>query len=140
LPESRQPEEWRNATQAVKEAIRLFSQSEQPILLVAGSSGDQVHPDTTFGNELAASLEVNDLLEPNRLLESWATEFRLPYIDLVSVLRESAVKSRLGVHGTAPNWGGHWNIRGHQIVGEALTHSVCELARKSMDKVGAEAS
>lgn len=136
FPRERQPLAWQEAADATHEAIRRLGGEDAPILIAAGTSGAQVHPDPRVATQSAAALGVADLREPDRLLERWATESGLPFTALAPPLAATAQQSGVGLHGESPDWGGHWNAAGHSAVAQALAPATCALIGGEMSPVG----
>lgn len=97
-------------------------------LAVIGTNDPQVHPSASVRAQLAIRLGVTDLDGPSRWLTRELAKAGVPYVDLVPELRAEAEATGIGMHGQPPDWGGHWNAVGHQVVAFELAPQVCRQA------------
>ena len=127
LPDQRLTESWRNAKFLTEKVIELIGDYNKikPVVAVIGTNPSQVLPDLKKIEEISADLNVADLKEPNRFFSEILEKNQVPYIDLLKFLKINGE----GIHGEAPNWGGHWNRNGHKLVSIVLSQEMCPILK-----------
>lgn len=86
----------------------------------------QVYPDDELRQKFAKSLEVPDLLYPDRRLARFSETNNLRIVTLVDPLRAAADALGQGLHGSSKFAGGHWNVHGHRAAGDVLAKTLCD--------------
>jgi len=130
LPYEKLPEEWKKSRRVVEQIIFQIGNLDQPkqrIIGVIGTNGVQTHPSIKVRNEFTKELGLDNLEEPSNFLKIILQNAGMQSIDLSPELSKSATNNRIGMHGQVPNWGGHWNSKGHLEVAKILSRKVCDL-------------
>jgi len=93
----------------------------------------QVYPDPKVRELYAQSIEVEDLLYPDRRLERFCQKEGIPVLLLAPPLREYAEKHNVYLHGFKNSFGfglnygyGHWNQNGHRLAGTMIAKWLCD--------------
>jgi lysophospholipase L1-like esterase len=116
---------WANAWTITERLITQMSHDCQArdiaFFLVTLSNPPQVTPDSARLHDLAASLGVRDLLQPERRLERLSAREGFGMLALAPLLSAAAIAHREYYHGFGTLLGrGHWNARGHQAAAALL--------------------
>ena len=123
VPPEDQPwkEAWR-VTEGLLAAMHdEVSERGVPFFVVTLSSGIQVHPDADVRAGFVRANDLEDLLYPDRRVESVGAREAFPVLMLVPSLLEFAESSNTFLHGFEPRLGfGHWNESGHRLAGEHI--------------------
>ena len=70
---------------------------------------------------------ATDLFYPDYRIKALAERENIPAIILAPELQAYAQQENVFLHGFASNIGnGHWNVRGHRVVGEMIAKKLCE--------------
>lgn len=128
------PENWKKSRRVVKEVVSRMgdlSKSGTKIIGVIGTAGTQIYPDQNVRRDFAKHIGVNDLLEPSRFFSKILIEAGLDYVDLYSELSKKSLQTKTGMHGSPPDWSGHWNIKGHKQVAKILGFHLCRTFNSS---------
>jgi hypothetical protein len=122
---------WIEAWNVTEDLLRMMnadiSAHDATFFLVTLSNADQVNPDPVKRQQVAASLNVNDLLYPDRRIQRLAEEENIRFVMLVPPLQAWAEQHGRCVHGfeNATPCGGHWNEEGHRLVGNIIAENIC---------------
>ena len=127
LPDNRLTKSWKDAKLLTKKSVELMGKYSEisPVLAVIGTSSTQVTPNSKEVESLLGNLKVPDLKEPNRFFSNLFEENRIEYVDLLKYIEIN--ENEEGIHGVAPNWGGHWNSKGHKLVSYVLSQELCPI-------------
>jgi lysophospholipase L1-like esterase len=123
---------WRNAwlvTEAlISEMNKEVRDRGAQFVVVTLSSPTQVHPDPKFRAQFMQAEGINDLLYPDRRIESLCHREGIRVLVLAPLLQNYAEQNQVFLHGFDQNLGGgHWNERGHAIAGELIADWLCAL-------------
>jgi hypothetical protein len=102
------------------------------LLMLIVSSPAQVFADPARRARFTELWGVTDLNYPNQRLLQTARRLGFEALDAVPLLDAETVRAKADVHGfpnTEPGVG-HWNERGHRVVGLALANKLCAMAAK----------
>lgn len=117
-------EAWR-VTEGLLLLVRDEAESRgAKLLVVTGSNGIQVHPDSSVRERFAREAGAEDLLYPERRVRALGEREGFEVLNLAPALREYAERNRVFLHGTDGH--GHWNALGHRLVGEGIAERLCE--------------
>jgi hypothetical protein len=96
--------------------------------LVTLSNSGQVHPDPDERKRYATSLNVDDLLYPDRRIKQLAQQEDIQLVMLAPELQAWAEEHQECVHGfdNAEPCSGHWNKKGHHLAGTIIAHKICQ--------------
>jgi hypothetical protein len=94
------------------------------LLVVTGSNGIQVHPDSSVRERFAREAGAEDLFYPETRIRTLGEREGFEVLNLAPALREYAERNRVFLHGTDGH--GHWNASGHRLVGDLLAERLCE--------------
>jgi hypothetical protein len=125
LPPEGPRDDWENAW-LVNEAILRAMRDEcrrqgKPFVVVHLSNPIQVHPNKAKRIALAQELEVEDLLYPDRRLQSFCGRESIPVLLLAPELQLWADEHKEYLHGFEGSLGvGHWNAVGHREAGRRI--------------------
>ena len=127
LPDERLTQSWRNAKFLTEKTIELIGgySKIKPVVAVIGTNPSQVLPSSKKIEEISSDLNVPDLKEPNRFFSEILEKNQIQYVDLLKFIKINGE----GIHGEAPNWGGHWNRNGHKLVSIVLSQEICPIIR-----------
>lgn len=128
LPSEKLPQEWKKSRRVVEQIVSRMAnldESNYRIIGVIGTSGMQVHPSIDARNEFTKVLGVNNLEEPSNFFRQILQDGGIESIDLLPALSKVSIDNQIGMHGDAPEWGGHWNSNGHFEVAKILSKKVC---------------
>jgi hypothetical protein len=129
LPYERLPKEWKKSRRVVGQIISRMAkldESKHRIIGVIGTSGIQTHPSINVREKFTKVLGVSNLEEPSNFFRQNLQDARMESIDLLPELSKASLNNKIGMHGEAPNWGGHWNLSGHIEVAKILSKKVCD--------------
>jgi vacuolar-type H+-ATPase subunit F/Vma7/lysophospholipase L1-like esterase len=120
-------EAWLVTEAIIQQLDRDVNETGARLLLVTGSSPVQVNPDVEVRGSVAKHLGVDSLMYPDRRLEGFAREHRIPFLMLVPHLRKWSEHEGRCVHGfaNAAPCSGHWNEDGHRVAAEAVANWIC---------------
>jgi hypothetical protein len=122
---------WRLAWQATEDIIVLMRdevvEAGASFLLMTLSNAIQVNPAPQVRSAYEERIGSTDLLLPDRRLEAFAADARIPMLSVAAELRAWAEANDTCVHGFQEPWlrQGHWNVEGHRLAGEALARDLC---------------
>jgi hypothetical protein len=128
LPYDELPKEWKKSRRVVEQIVSSMAKldkSNHPIIGVIGTSGVQIHPSINVRDKFTKILGVSNLEEPSNYFTRVLQDSGMKSIDLLPQLSKASAEDKIGLHGEAPNWGGHWNLKGHSEVAEILSKEVC---------------
>ena len=87
------------------------------------SMGIQVTPDVALRQEFIEKIGAHDLNYPNRRLSTLATTLGIAELDLANELKMLSAQRNEHYHGFDDlRVDGHWNIKGHQVIGELVAN------------------
>lgn len=128
LPYEKLPNDWKKSRRVVEQIIYRMGKldkSNYRVLGVIGTSGPQIHPSIDKRNEFINMLGVNNLKEPSDFFRRTLRDAGIESIDLLPELSRVSIDKKTGMHGEAPDWGGHWNTNGHLEVAKILSKEIC---------------
>jgi len=97
-------------------------------LVVTGSTGNQVSPDTSLRTEYMKQLGVDTLFYPDVRIKALGEHEGFEVLNLAPPLLDYASRNQVFLHGSGETKGtAHWNETGHRVVGELIAEKVCEL-------------
>lgn len=118
---------WRITERIISQMNDEVEHRGANLLVVTLSSGPQVLPDPRSRAAFAKMVGTDDLMYPDRRIESWCRQHGIRIIPLAPELKSFAEKNNVFLHGFDDNIGyGHWNAAGHRAAGEMLARKVCE--------------
>lgn len=126
--------EWDEAWRVTEKLILLMHDEVRAknakFLLVTGSMGIQVNPDTAIRQAYMDRLGVNNLYYPEQRLKRLGDTEGFQVLNLAPVLEEYAVRNKVFLHGARDSIGrGHWNETGHRLAGELISQEICNSMR-----------
>ena len=92
-------------------------------LLVTGSSSIQVYPDPAVRQRFMRSVETDELFYPDRRIKALGAREGIEVLNLAPILQEYADRNKTFLHGI--DGFGHWNVLGHQLVGDLVAERLC---------------
>lgn len=99
-------------------------------LVVTGSMGVQVYPDTEARQEYMKSLGVSNLFTPDYRIKALGERNGFRVLNLAPSLADYATRNRIFLHGEREGQGrGHWNETGHRLAGELIAQELCSQAQ-----------
>jgi len=102
-----------------------------PLVLALVSSPAQVYPDLAAREALFKNWKASDPFAPDRRLMAAAKRLGVAAVDLPPILWDEVRKTGAAVHGFPGYLGeGHWNERGHELVGDAVAEAICREASR----------
>ncbi len=122
--------EWKEAWQ-LTEALMLRMRDEvrakgASFLVVTGSSGIQVTPETQTRQAFMKQIGVDTLFYPDARVKQWGSADGFEVLNLAESLYEYAGRNQRFVQGSIESGGrGHWNELGHQLAGNLITEEIC---------------
>jgi hypothetical protein len=123
---------WVQAWTVTEDLLRLMNAEvkahDASFLLVTLSNASQVNPDPAARKRFATSLDIDDLLYPDKRIEHFAGQEEIPFIMLAPALQAWAEQQGECVHGfdNAEPCAGHWNERGHRLAGTIIAERICQ--------------
>ncbi|MEP6743508.1 MAG: SGNH/GDSL hydrolase family protein [bacterium] len=97
-------------------------------LVVTGSSGLQVSPDTSLRDAYMKRLAVNTLFYSELRIKALGEREGFEVLTLAPLLLDYATRNQTFLHGSVEMKGtGHWNETGHRVVGELIAEKLCKL-------------
>jgi lysophospholipase L1-like esterase len=97
-------------------------------LVVTGSMGIQVNPDSNIRQQFMNRLGVNDLFYPDQHIKALGEREGFKVFNLAPALSDYATRNKVFLHGSnETNGRGHWNQTGHQLVGELIARELCKM-------------
>jgi hypothetical protein len=115
------PPQWKETVEITKEIILNFKRSVEEhgsrFLLLVLSNSEQVHPEV--GRELRNQYKIEmDYEQPDRILDEFAREHAVAFVELMPAFRDHHMKSGQYLHGFDSSLAGHWNQAGHRLAAE----------------------
>lgn len=123
---------WKEAWQVTEGLITLMNQEvkvkKADFMVLIVSTGYQVHPDPIARQSYMKQFGIKDLYYPNHRIKSLGDRLNITTLDTVPRLREYAEKNKTCVQGfpNALPCEGHWNIQGHEQVGQLIAENLCD--------------
>jgi len=134
LPELSMP--WREAVDLTKGVILKFRDAVEEhsarFVLVTLSNAEQVHPHMQQALHNTYGLPF-DYSKPDRMLEEFARQSRIPMLQLMPMFLEYHLKTGKYLHGFGSSDGGHWNKNGHCLAAEKIFAFLQEKGLVSVD-------
>ncbi len=125
-------EKWKKAWSVTEKVISMTRdetlRNGAKFFLVVISVPIQAHPDRGKRESYRKRLEVEDLFYPGRRLAKYGAETGIPVLDLSPVMQKYAQTHNEYLHGFNGKGKGHWNERGHQVAGKAISEWICDHA------------
>src|SRR5712691_10503257 len=119
LPDPSEP--WREAFDLTKAIILKFRDSVEEhgarFVLVTLSNAEQVHPHIQQQLHAAYGLPFN-YGKPDRMLEEFARQNGIPFLQLMPLFLEHHLQTGKYLHGFGSGDRGHWNENGHCLAAE----------------------
>ena len=95
-------------------------------LVVTGSMGIQVSPDSTMRQAYMNRLGVRNLYYPEQRIKALGDQEGFKVLNLAPVLEEYASRNKMFLHGAGESMGkGHWNETGHRLAGQLIAQEIC---------------
>ncbi len=124
-------QEWQDAWRVTE---RLVVQMRDEVrarganfLVVTGSMGIQVHPDSDVRHEFMRRLGVQNLFYPEQRIKALGDREGFRVLNLAPAVAEYASRNKVFVHGSGDARGtGHWNELGHRLAGEMIGQELCK--------------
>lgn len=124
---------WKEAWKITEELITMMNQEVKEkgadFMVLIVSTGLQVAPDPKSRQDHMKQFKIQNLDYPNQRIKALGERLNMRTLDTVPSLREYAEKNQICVHGfphNGANCEGHWNLHGHEQVGELLAKHLCE--------------
>lgn len=76
--------------------------------------------DTLYGDRPEGAAFRGDPERPQRVLQSWAADVRVPMVDLLTPLRQAAATTRINLQD------GHFNAAGNEVIAREIGHALGE--------------
>jgi len=96
-------------------------------LVVTGSMGIQVDPDTAARQEYMNRLGVQTLFYPDQRIKALGEKEGFDVLGLAPLLEDYATRNKVFLHGDGDAKGkGHWNEIGHRLAGELIAQELCK--------------
>lgn len=96
-------------------------------LVVTGSTGKQVNPDSEPSRKFMDRLGVEDLFYPEKRIKSLGDREGFSVLNLAPLLQDYGRQRNVFLHSSGVALGiGHWNETGHQRAGELIALKLCE--------------
>ena len=96
-------------------------------LVVTGSSGIQVSPDTAARQEYMNRLGIRSLFYPDQRIKDLGEKEGFRVLNLAPTLEDYASRNQVFLHGAGNAMGnGHWNEIGHRLAGELVAQEICK--------------
>ena len=114
---------WQEAFAITKELILKFRASVENggarFVLVTICNAEQVHAHRA--EELKQEYGLSfDYDQPDRMLEDFARQKGITFLNLMPVFREYHLNTGRTLHGFGPSQVGHWNENGHRLAAEEM--------------------
>ncbi len=123
--------EWEDAWR-VTEALMVQMSDEvrakrAEFLVVTGSMGIQVNPDSNVRQEFMNRLGIRSLFYPDDRIKALGEREGFRVLNLAPVLEDYATRNKVFLHGADETKGkGHWNEIGHRLAGELIGQELCK--------------
>lgn len=123
--------EWQDAWR-VTEGLLVEMRDEvqakgAKFLVVTGSIGIQVNPDSNIRQRFMNRLGVSSLSYPDQRIKALGEREGFEVLNLAPALEEYATRNKVFLHGAGDLLGrGHWNEIGHQQAGELIAAELCK--------------
>lgn len=130
---------WVDAWQVTEDLLRLINvdviEHKATFVLVTLSNSGQVHPNPKERDSYARSLNVDNLLYPDKRIQQLAREEAIEFVMLVPALQAWAEENEECLHGfeNAIPCHGHWNRRAHQVAGSIIADNICQSLFKNRE-------
>jgi len=122
---------WRAAWENTEAIIRQMSHevAERGVKFVVMMTDNpiQANPDPEVRKKLENALEVDDLFNPERRIQSFGEQEGIPVWPLAPLMQREAEKRKVYLHGfeNTKLGRGHWNEEGHLVVAKTISERVC---------------
>lgn len=119
-------EAWK-ITEGLIEQMRTEVEAKgAKFLVVTGSKGIQVNPNSAVRAEYMKQLGVDTLFYPDLRIKAVGERAGFEVLTLAPALQEYATRNQVFLHGFGETTGrGHWNETGHRVVGELIAEKIC---------------
>jgi hypothetical protein len=118
---------WRVTEGLLKEMRDEVRAKGAKFLVVTGTMGIQVHPDSNFRQGYMNRIGVSNLFYPDQRIKDFGEHEGFEVLNLAPPLAEYATRNRAFLHGFGDDKGrGHWNELGHQRAGELIAGELCK--------------
>jgi lysophospholipase L1-like esterase len=96
-------------------------------LVVTGSMGIQVNPDSNVRESFMNRLGIRSLFYPDQRIKALGEHEGFEVLNLAQPMADYANRNHIFLHGNFETKGrGHWNELGHQLVGELIAQELCK--------------
>ena len=96
-------------------------------LVVTGSMGIQVNPDSNVRQGFMNRLGIRSLFYPDERIKALGEREGFEVLTLAPALADYASRNQVFLHGVGDTKGrGHWNESGHQVAGELIAAELCK--------------
>ena len=121
-------EAWKVTEGLIVQMRDEVNASGKIFLVVTGSTGIQVSPDSSLRTEYMKRLRVDTLFYPDGRIAALGERKGFAVLTLAQPLLDYASRNQVYLHGSGETKGrGHWNETGHRVVGGLIGKKVCEL-------------
>lgn len=121
-------EAWRVTEGLIVQMRSEVNAKAAKFLVVTGSTGIQVSPDTSLRTGYMKQLGVDTLFYPDVRIKALGEHEGFEVLNLAPPLLDYASRNQVFLHGSGETKGtGHWNETGHRVVGGLIAKKVCEL-------------
>lgn len=119
-------EAWKISERLIVRMRDEVAAKQAKFLLVTGSMGIQVNPDSTMRQAYMNRLGVRSLYYPEQRIKALGDQEGFKVLNLAPVLEEYASRNKVFLHGVGESMGrGHWNETGHRLAGELIAQEIC---------------
>lgn len=122
---------WKDAWQVTERLLQQMRDEVQAhnakFIVATLSNGIQVAPSAQVRTDFMKRVGATDLFYPDHRIKNIGTSYGFEVVNLAPDLQVYAERNNVFLHGFGSDLGsGHWNEKGHQIVGELLAKKMCE--------------